>query len=200
MKHSFQAWLVGHMYHGACKPYLKEKGVTGKALREMGKEYKSIFARAKEIGAKNMIAPYVMGIYFITMNRCTGLSAEENYEVFYKGIAHSTLIKKLSGNADSYLDEKHLPTRLKWAEESQKKQYENDWVVDVLPGNGEYDLGYDYLECGAVKLCKDEGCPELAKYLCRYDYLLADIMGMELKRTGTIAEGYDKCDFRYSRK
>ena len=50
------------------------------------------------------------------------------------------------------------------------------------------------------KLCKDEGCPELAKYLCRYDYLLADIMGMELKRTGTIAEGYDKCDFRYSRK
>lgn len=50
------------------------------------------------------------------------------------------------------------------------------------------------------KPCKDEGCPELAKYLCRYDYLLADIMGMELKRTGTIAEGYDKCDFRYSRK
>ena len=44
------------------------------------------------------------------------------------------------------------------------------------------------------------GCPELAKYLCRMDFVLADIMGMKLVRTGTIAEGADICDFRYSRK
>ncbi|MDD6332627.1 MAG: hypothetical protein PUA59_09375 [Clostridium sp.] len=29
---------------------------------------------------------------------------------------------------------------------------------------------------------------------------MADIMGLELKRTGTLADGYDKCDFRYIRK
>ena len=70
-----------------------------------------------------------------------------------------------------------------------------DFAKDLLK-----KLSIEQVSLLGGKLCKDEGCPELAKYLCRYDYLLADIMGMELKRTGTIAEGYDKCDFRYSRK
>lgn len=39
-----------------------------------------------------------------------------------------------------------------------------------MPGNGEYELGYDYTECGVVKLCRDEGCPELAAYLCKFMY------------------------------
>ena len=47
------------------------------------------------------------------------------------------------GDADAYLDEKKLPGRKKWSEESHKRQYENDWVVDILEGCGEYDLGYD---------------------------------------------------------
>lgn len=200
MQNSFAGWLTGHTYHSACKPYLREKGVSEDRIKGIVKEQKEITARAKAIGAKNMTGAYAMAIYFIALNRRTGLTAEENYEVFYKGIAHSGMIRKSLGNADTYLDEKRMPARLKWAEESHKKVYENDWVVDVLPANGEYDLGYDYHECGAVKLCKDEGCPELAKYICRYDYLMADIMGIELKRTGTLAEGYEKCDFRYSRK
>ncbi len=49
-------------------------------------------------------------------------------------------------------------------------------------------------------LCNDEGCPELAKYMCRLDYVIADIIGMKLKRTKTLAEGGDFCDFRYSRR
>ena len=49
-------------------------------------------------------------------------------------------------------------------------------------------------------LCKDEGCPELAAYICRMDFVLADMMNMKLVRTGTIAEGASYCDFRYSRK
>ena len=89
---------------------------------------------------------------------------------------------------------------MKWSEESHKRKYENDWVVDILPGNDEYDLGYDYLECGIGQLCTDEGCPELAQYLCRMDFVLADIMNMKLVRTGTIAEGAKYCDFRYSRQ
>ncbi|MCD8314625.1 MAG: L-2-amino-thiazoline-4-carboxylic acid hydrolase [Firmicutes bacterium] len=44
------------------------------------------------------------------------------------------------------------------------------------------------------------GCPELAKYLCQLDFVLADIMGMKLERTMTLAEGDPKCDFRYSKK
>lgn len=200
MQYSFGAWLTGHVYHSACKPYLKQKGVTGREIRKIAKEHKLIKLRAKSIGAKNMTGAYVMGIYFIALNRTTRLSVEENYEVFRKAIQNSKIIKMSLGDADAYLDEKKIPGRLKWAEESHMKRFENDWVVDILPGNEEYDLGYDYHECGIVKLCKDEGCPEIAKYLCKLDFLLADMMGMELKRTGTLAEGYERCDFRYSRR
>lgn len=117
-----------------------------------------------------------------------------------KDIGKSKLFHKVMGDVDSYLDPKKMPGRLKWSEDSHKRLYENDWVVDILPGNGEYDLGYDYHECGACKLCKDEGCPELAAYICKMDFVLADMMNMKLVRTGTIAEGASYCDFRYSRK
>ena len=40
-----------------------------------------------------------------------------------------------------------------------------------------------------VNYVKDEGCPQLATYLCQMDYVLADIMHMKLVRTKTIAEG-----------
>lgn len=129
-----------------------------------------------------------------------GSSAEENYTLFRDGLVKSRLFHMAMGNADDYLTEKKLPGRLQWAEESKKRQYENDWVVDVLPGGEAFDLGYDYLECGACKLCRDEGCYELAQYLCRLDFVLADMMGMELERTTTIAEGGERCDFRYRRK
>ena len=141
-----------------------------------------------------------MGIYFIAMNRSTGKDAEENFEIFRDGLCASKLFRKAVGNAESYLDEKKMAGRLKWSEDSHKRLYENDWMLDILPGNGEYDLGYDYHQCGICKICSDEGCSELAKYLCRMDFVLADIMGMKLVRTGTIAEGADICDFRYSRK
>ena len=110
------------------------------------------------------------------------------------------MFHKALGDAESYLDKKKLPGRLKWSKESHRREYENDWVVDILDEKDNYILGYDYLECGICKLCKDEGCFELAQYLCRLDYVLADIMGMKLERTMTIAQGYEKCDFRYSRK
>ena len=77
----------------------------------------------------------------------------------------SKLFHKVMGDVDSYLDPKKMPGRLKWSEDSHKRLYENDWVVDILPGNGEYDLGYDYHECGACKLCKDEGCPVLTSFM-----------------------------------
>ena len=109
MKATLVGELTGRIYHSSCKPYLKEKGVTKEAVRKIAKEYKTIRRRAKDIGAKNMTSAYVMGIYFVAMNRESGLSAEENYEVFYQGLAHSKIMKKFLGDGDSYLAEKRLP-------------------------------------------------------------------------------------------
>ena len=199
MKENAGTRLYGWFYSHACKKQLKAQ-YGGQMLKECRKEYRAAVGRAKDIGPSRLLSAYCMAAWFIALDRSTGGSAEENYTLFRDGLMKSRLFHMAMGNADAYLNEKKLPGRLKWAAESKEKKYENDWVLDVLPGGEGFDLGYDYLECGACKLCRDEGCYELAQYLCRLDFVLADMMGMELKRTTTIAEGGERCDFRYSRK
>lgn len=200
MKNTFGVKIVFTFYHSSVKAELKRRGFDRDVAGKIAGEHKKILEHAKEIGKSKLLSSYIMGSYFIAMNRCTGKSAEENYEIFRDGLCASKLFHKVMGDAESYLDPKRMPARQQWSRDSHKRIYENDWVVDILPGNGEYDLGYDYHECGICKLCQDEGCPELAAYLCRMDYVLADIMNMKLVRTGTIAEGAEYCDFRYSRR
>lgn len=200
MKYSFKAWVYGHFFHSLCKPQYKAEGVKKSNIRKIVKEHKAITIRAKDMNDEKLLSSYIMGVYFIAMNRCTGLSAEENYKILENGLKNSGMFRKGLGTVEAYLDEKNIPRRLKWAEESKKRKNENNWVVDVLPKCEEYELGYDYHECGICKICKDEGCFELAKYLCQLDFMMADLMNAKLVRTQTIAEGADYCDFRYSLK
>ena len=199
MKITIGVKMIYNFYHNAVKAELKKRGFSKDIAEKINEEHKKIIGRAKDIGKSRLLSSYIMASYFIAMNRGTGKSAEENYEIFRDGLCASKLFHKVIGDVDSYLDPKKMAGRLQWSEDSHKHKYENDWVVDILTGNDEYDLGYDYHECGACKLCNDEGCPELAAYLCRMDYVLADIMNMKLVRTGSIAEGAPYCDFRYSR-
>lgn len=187
-------------YSCACKKGLKNRFPNSRISKAVKAEYKNIVLRAKDIGNSRLLSGYLMAAYFIALNRNTGLSPEDNYKLFEEGLYASSLFHKVLGNADRYLDIKKMPQRKIWEKESHERKYENDWVVDVLSKTDDYELGYDYHECGICKLCQDEGCFELAQYLCRLDFVIADIMGMELKRTKTLADGGDFCDFRYSRK
>ena len=200
MKYSFKAWCIGHFFHSACKKEYKRRGIPKKAVMKIALEHKMITIRAKNMSHGKLMSSYLMGIYFIAMNRYSGLSAQENYDILEAAMRNNRMFKKGLGTAEQYLDEKNTPARMKWAEESHKVKDENNWVVDVLPRCKDFDLGYDYHECGICKICRDEGCFELAKYLCRLDYVIADMMGVKLVRTQTLAEGGDFCDFRYSLK
>lgn len=176
MENTFSVKMIFHFYHSVVKAELKRRGFSKEVAKKIEEEHGKIVARAKDIGKSKLLSSYIMASYYIAMNRSTGKSAEENFEIFRDGLCASKLFHKVMGDVDSYLDPKKMPGRLKWSEDSHKRLYENDWVVDILPGNGEYDLGYDYHECGACKLCKDEGCPELAAYICRMDFVLADMI------------------------
>ncbi len=196
MKNNLTLQVLGtafsHITQNQASSAVKKKTLT---------EYHQILNNAKDIGKRNqLLSCYAIAAWFIAMNRSDGLSPQENYEIMQKGFRHSRLFRLVMGDADQYLDPKRIEKRKQWAQSTHLRTYENDWVVNLLPGNGEYDLGFDYLECGICKLCRDEGCPELAKYLCKLDYLFADVMGMRLERTTTLAEGGSKCDFRFSRK
>lgn len=199
MKENFNTKLYGWFYSRSCRQQLKEQ-YGSPMVKAVKREYRTIIKRAKDIGPSKLISSYCMAAYFIALNRNTGLEPQENYELFRDGLYSNPLFHRALGNADSYLSQKKMPARQAWSASSHKCKYENDWIVDVLEGNEKFDLGYNYLQCGICKLCKDENCFELARYLCQLDYVIADMMGMKLERTTTIAEGGKCCDFRYSRK
>ena len=201
MEYGFTQKLFGYFYHSSCmKQAAKQKlNINKKAIKQ---EYVSIMKNAKDIGKSRLMSSYCMGAYFIALNRKTPLSPESCYELYKDGLSSNNLFHIAVGNANSYLDKKKRPYRLNWSADSHLHIYQNDWVVDIIEGTpqDDFELGYDYHTCGICNLCRDEDCFELAKYLCRMDYVLADMMQMKLIRTKTIAEGADSCDFRYGRK
>ncbi len=86
----------------------------------------------------------------------------------------------------------------KLSEKSQKREYSGDFVVQFVEGSGEhFDYGFDFTECGICKLFQAENASQFTKHMCRIDYLTTSFNGIELIRTGTIANGHEKCDFRF---
>ncbi len=83
---------------------------------------------------------------------------------------------------------------------SQERRYPEDWVFEVVEGDGEtFQFGMDYTECGIVKYLTQQGAPELAPYLCWMDYPMCTAMRVKLVRAQTIAQGGERCNFRFSR-
>jgi hypothetical protein len=86
------------------------------------------------------------------------------------------------------------------AAESQARRYPGDYVYTFVEGDGlTFDYGVDYAECATVKFLNAQGAPELAPYLCAADILYSQALGWGLQRTTTLAEGGDRCDFRFKR-
>ena len=59
--------------------------------------------------------------------------------------------------------------------------------------------GCDILECGICKLFARHGFSKYASLLCEVDYITSTRAGLQLVRTGTIANGAERCDFRFKR-
>jgi len=98
-----------------------------------------------------------------------------------------------------YLSRWNFRRLQKRAAVSQQRQYPDDFVIEPVPANDSDTLqGINYLECGIVKFFARQGAAELTPHMCRIDFLLFPAMGIQLKRTGTIAQGCTHCDFRFT--
>jgi len=87
-----------------------------------------------------------------------------------------------------------------WLEASQKHSYPENWVGEFIEGDGKtFDYGINFTECGWMKLISKEGAEEIAPYVCLCDYARMRAVGVEFKRTKTIANGAELCDFRFIR-
>ena len=88
----------------------------------------------------------------------------------------------------------------KWAAWTRKQEYPANWVATFISGEGkDFDYGYDYSECALVKYLKAHGASEAAPYVCLNDFIRSRTYGTGLRRTKTLAQGDDICNFRYTK-
>lgn len=82
-----------------------------------------------------------------------------------------------------------------------EKLYDNEFFQMEYAVEDRLRFGYDIKRCYYVDIFKANGCLELAPILCHYDNLLADNLNewVRFQRNSTIAQGDEKCAFRYFR-
>jgi hypothetical protein len=81
---------------------------------------------------------------------------------------------------------------------SQERHHPGDWVYTFVDGDGEtFDYGMDFTECAIRKFFHVQCADELTPYMCAVDYATSEAYGQGMMRTQTLAEGGEKCDFRY---
>jgi hypothetical protein len=82
--------------------------------------------------------------------------------------------------------------------ESQRRAHPGNWVGEFVEGDGEsFDYGFNFTECGWLKLVEREGGAEIAPYICLSDYAKMRGVGIGFLRTQTLAAGAKLCDFRF---
>ncbi len=105
----------------------------------------------------------------------------------------------LKNNADDIMpiDNPQVVGFLKYmASESENRIYPGDFVFEFVEGE-DFDFGLDFKECAICKFFHENGADEFIPYMCATDIPESKYGGLGLKRTMTLAEGADKCDFRY---
>ncbi|MGZ7050168.1 MAG: L-2-amino-thiazoline-4-carboxylic acid hydrolase, partial [Methanobacterium sp.] len=94
---------------------------------------------------------------------------------------------------------KYIPYIKMGADRSAERRFLEDWVYSFCEGNGDFDYGLDFTECGIQKFFHKYNADEFTPYLCAMDILMSDISNAGLHRTETLAEGGNKCNFRYKK-
>jgi hypothetical protein len=87
----------------------------------------------------------------------------------------------------------------KVAGKSQKEPF-GDFAFKYVEGDGkEFDWGVDYTGCANYEFVKRQEAKDFAPYVCLSDIALSRAMGWGLIRTETLADGCDRCDFRFKK-
>ncbi len=179
--------------------------LTNVMIEETRREYEALIPQLPFIGGKQPFTQFIIATaQFLAMYRVLkvhGRTVEETGKMIYE--LCEVLLSRfpgfllpLIGRRD--FSKKYRKALRERAAESQKREYAGDYVYTYVEGNAkEFDYGIDYTECGSVKFLKKQGALELAPYLCLIDILYSEKFGWGLKRTTTLAEGHEKCDFRF---
>jgi len=179
---------------------------TKTILVEIRQEFETIIPKIPYIGGEKnfntinlIIASTSLAMYSVLKeNRQTAAETGKMiYEMTEEMVDYPKFILHLMGRLKYG---KGYEKKIKaWATESQKRQYPGDWVATFIAGDRkEFDYGFDMTECGILKFFHAQGADEIVPYICvSMDGIFSEAFNRGLVRTMTLAEGYDRCNFRY---
>lgn len=186
--------------------YLREENVEP-MMAETRTEYRSLIPQLPDIGGKQPFTQFLVftGLWLALYRvaRARGKTVEQVGELVYAICrqflrGYPVFLTRLLGRVD--FSAPYLKKLRKRAAESRQSQFADDYVYDFVEGDGKsFDYGVDYIQCAACKFLTDQGAPELAPYLCPVDILYSERLGWGLQRTMTLADGAQRCDFRFKR-
>lgn len=81
-----------------------------------------------------------------------------------------------------------------------KRAHPDGFVTRIITDKKEtlgFGYGIDIIECGICKLFEKHNYNKYTPILCEVDYITSGLAGLKLIRSGTIANGAEKCDFRF---
>ena len=174
---------------------------------EARQEYSKLIPEIPYVGQNRILVQFIIGtaqslaVYKVLSNH--GKTVEEAGKLYYlmcKALLNSypRIVRWLIGKAS--FSKFYLRALKKGALKSQKRLNPGGYVFSFVDGDGrEFDYGVDYTECGGCKFLSEQGASELAPYICTADIIYSELFGWGLTRTKTIAEGFEKCDFRFKK-
>lgn len=178
---------------------------TTPMLREAQEEYEALITQLPYIGGKQPFTQFLISTaWFLAMYRVLtrrretvediGLLAYQASELYLK--TYPAFLRRVLGQMT--FSRRYLRRLQKRAAESWERCYPGDYVYNYIRGDGKtFDYGVDYVECAGLKFLRAQGASELAPYICPADILYSDALGWGLQRTMTLAEGGERCDFRF---
>lgn len=176
-------------------------------LQEAREEYEALIPHLPYVGGRQPFTQFListawyLSLYRVLQRR--GQTVEEVGQLIYLATeaylqAYPRFLRRFLGSTT--FSPRYLRRLQKGALKSHERQYPGNYVYNYVPGDGEtFDYGIDYVECGPLKFLTEQGVPELAPYICPMDILSSELLGWGLKRTMTLAEGAERCDFRFKK-
>ncbi len=171
---------------------------------EVRDEFKKLMPHVPYIGgdANPFTGQLLFSVQFLSLYR---VMARNGIDTGEGGIASLKIfsdwldsLPRFEDTTDTPDQEAYLQQLREWASVSQERLYSGDWVYEFYErGGADGEIGQDITECAILKLYRDYGMVDFVPYICAMDILLSEARHNGLHRTQTLAEGGDKCDFRF---
>jgi len=188
------------------KPYLAARygdEFADVVLREAREQYEALIPEIPYIGGdENPMTRHLVrsttSLVLYKVMKGRGKTAEEVGKVIYDAVVE--FVSQLPPHPCLELSAEYVAQKKAEARESQERCYPGGWVWEFVERDSEeFDYGYDFLECGTQKFYHAQGADEFLPFYCYLDFVTHRMTGWGFARSMTLAEGYEKCDFRYKK-